>query len=271
MAQLQNRVGIYVDVENISRNGGFRMRYDVLRRFALRDDGIATRLNAYIAFDFKRSESDPVYRDRKEGYFRTLRDFGFKIIQKPVKHFVDEDGKEYSKANADLDMAVDVLLQSSKLDRVILLTGDGDFVRLVRALQDQGCRVEGLAFDHVSRDLREEVDYFFSGYLVPGLVPATRSSTIPWGEDGSFVRGTCNTFNADTKLGYFRFLKVINEHFWITDSRAENSPFETVSFHIDSFKEFKKFEELQERHRVYEFKLVPGRRTSREAIEIVEI
>src|SRR5437763_1588133 len=116
------------------------MRYDVLRRFALRDGGTAPRLNAIIAYDFERAKEDQTYREKKEGYFGNLRDFGFKIIQKPVKRFRDEDGKEYFKANADLDMAVDVLMQSGKLDRVLLLTGDGDFVRLVRALQDQGCR-----------------------------------------------------------------------------------------------------------------------------------
>ena len=35
-------------------------------------------------------------------------------------------------------------------------TGDGDFVQVVRALQNKGCRVEVLAFDNVSEELRRE-------------------------------------------------------------------------------------------------------------------
>ena len=31
------KVGVYVDAANISRNGGQRMQYDVLREFACRD------------------------------------------------------------------------------------------------------------------------------------------------------------------------------------------------------------------------------------------
>jgi hypothetical protein len=38
------RVGVYVDAENIRYNGGYQMRYDVLRRFAARENGILQRL-----------------------------------------------------------------------------------------------------------------------------------------------------------------------------------------------------------------------------------
>jgi len=41
------------------------------------------------------------------------------------------------KANADLELAVDALLQAENLDYVLLETGDGDFMRLVRALQSE--------------------------------------------------------------------------------------------------------------------------------------
>ena len=54
----------------------------------------------------------------------------------------DVNGERYGKANADLDMAVDMLLQSERLDRVMLVSGDGDFVRVVQALQNRGLRIE---------------------------------------------------------------------------------------------------------------------------------
>jgi hypothetical protein len=108
------------------------------------------------------------YREKARSYQSALREIGYKVIEKRVKWFEDEAGNRYGKANADLDMAVDVLLQSENLDRVLLVTGDGDFVQVVRALQNKGCRVEVLAFDNISEELRREADMFVSGYLVPG-------------------------------------------------------------------------------------------------------
>ena len=55
--------------------------------------------------------------------------------------------------------------------RVVLITGDGDFVQVVRALQNMGCRVELVAFQNVSYDLRCEADLFIPGFLIPGLLP----------------------------------------------------------------------------------------------------
>jgi len=45
------RVGVFVDAENVRYNGGYQMRYDVLRRFASREGGALQRLNTYMAFD----------------------------------------------------------------------------------------------------------------------------------------------------------------------------------------------------------------------------
>jgi len=119
-----------------------------------------------LSYDEERAETNTVYRDKARAYQSALRELGYKVIEKRVKWFQDEAGNRFGKANADLDMAVDVLLQSENLDRVLLVTGDGDFVQVVRALQNKGCRVETLAFDNVSEELRRESDMFISGYLV---------------------------------------------------------------------------------------------------------
>src|SRR5438270_12276894 len=108
------RVGVYVDVENIMRNGGRGIRYDVLREFACRDGAQPVRLNAYLAFDEERARRDADYRDRSLRFHFALRDVGFKVIEKPVQWYTNEDGVRVSKANSDLDLAVDILLQSAK-------------------------------------------------------------------------------------------------------------------------------------------------------------
>ena len=127
------KVGVYVDAANISRNGGQRMQYDILREFACRDHAEPLRLNVYLSYDEERAETNTIYRDKARAYQSALRELGYKVIEKRVKWFQDEAGNRFGKANADLDMAVDVLLQSENLDRVLLATGDGDFVQVVRA------------------------------------------------------------------------------------------------------------------------------------------
>src|SRR5437867_423933 len=119
----------------------------------------------------RRARHDPAYRGNATSFHVAMRNVGFKVIEKPVSWYVNEDGVRVSKANSDLDLAVDMLLQSAKLDRVVLVSGDGDFVQVVRALQNNGCRVELVAFQSVSYDLRCEADLFVSGFLIPGLSP----------------------------------------------------------------------------------------------------
>ena len=253
MADAGLRVGVYVDAENLSRNGGERMQYRVLRNISCRENGQPIRLNTYIAFDDRRAENDNTYRESMLEYYSAVRDAGFKIIEKKVQHFVDVNGVERSKANADLDMAVDCLLQSEHLDRVVLGTGDGDFVQVVRALQNRGCRVEIIAFDNVSGNLRREADHFLSGYLVPGLVA---SGGKAWGQEGSRVRGVCYYYPTNGKeVGFFRFLERPDGNLWLRDERDEHSPYASAAFHVNNMPAGFDATVLPSREIVFEFEL----------------
>jgi uncharacterized LabA/DUF88 family protein len=59
-------------------------------------------------------------------------------------------------------MAIDAVKLAPKLDAVVLVTGDGDFVPLVEYLQmHSGCQVEAVSFGKsTSSKLREAVDDF---------------------------------------------------------------------------------------------------------------
>jgi uncharacterized LabA/DUF88 family protein len=264
------RVGLYVDVANLARNGGYGMRYDVLREFACRGDAEAIRLNAYVSFDADRAERDAAYREGQFGFFSLLRDFGYKVIQKNVKWYVDENGQRFGKANADLDMAVDALLQSENIDHVLIATGDGDFVRVVQALQNRGCRVETVAFENVSNELRREVDLFMSGYLIPNLLPIAAPRNGPtWGELGSRVRGVC--YNHTGKgYGFLRYMKTVVPELWKTDSRQQDSPYDSVFFHDSRLPEEVRVSELPSRILIFEFELAPaeGRESGLQAINL---
>jgi uncharacterized LabA/DUF88 family protein len=227
------RVGVYVDSANINRNGGYGMGYEVLREFACRDEAEAMRLNAYVSYDAEKARRDSYYFNRTNSFYSVLRDFGYKVIQKEVKWFTDEDGNRVAKANADLDLAVDALLQSEKLDRVLLATGDGDFVQVVRALQNKGCRVEVVAFKNISQELRREADLFLNGYLIPNLLPIDRDDEENlWGELEHRVRGICYYHKND--FGFMRYLKRIDPNLWQTDAKHPDSPYGTAWFHDSS-------------------------------------
>lgn len=193
------KTGIYVDAENIRLCGGYGMRYDVLVDLANSGDSVMLRANSYLAEDRERTKDDAEYRQKLYRYHDVLRQCGFKVIKKYVKHFVDDEGIVTTKANADMDLAIDALLQARNLDRVILLTGDGDFIRLVLALQNMGCRVDVIGFRHVNHELKEAADSYLSGFLVPGLLPIHS----PSGEVRQ--RGFPINYNAERGFGFMRY------------------------------------------------------------------
>jgi hypothetical protein len=103
-------------------------------------------------------------------------------------------------------MAVDMLLQCQHLDTIYLLTGDGDFKRVVQALQNMGIRVEIIAFRYISRDLLHEADQFLSGYLIPNLLPVIEQRVEDWGAIGCRCRGYC--YSVQDGYGFMKYLDI---------------------------------------------------------------
>ncbi|HHH38917.1 MAG TPA: NYN domain-containing protein [Sedimenticola sp.] len=249
------KVGVFVDAENIKFNGGYQMRYDILRRFAARDGGTLLRLNTYLAYDQERAREDGDYARKSRTYQQMVRDFGWKIIVKTVKRFTDDEGNVSTKANADLDLAVDAMLQVENLDLILLVTGDGDFLQLVTALQNRGCRVELLGFRNVSKQLQRQVDAFYRGYLIPDLLPFPQDARNEWGETGSLVRGVCTKWFPDKGYGFLRFIRGISPHLWVTDPREPESPYASVFCHANELTENVSVDDLMNRETVVEFRL----------------
>jgi uncharacterized LabA/DUF88 family protein len=249
------RVGVFVDAENVRYNGGYQMRYDVLRRFAAREGGSLQRLNTYLAFDSERAREDQEYAKKSRAYQQMVRDFGWKITVKYVRRYTDENGNVTTKANADLDMAVDAMLQAGKLDQVLLVTGDGDFLQVVSALQNTGCRVELIGFKNVSRQLQQEADTFISGYTIPDLLPVSYEPRNDWGKPGSCVRGVCTKWFPDKGYGFLRFMNAISPNLWITDPRDEGSPYTSVFCHTNEVADEVTEDMLMNRETILEFYL----------------
>ena len=252
------KIGVFVDAENIKYNGGYQMRYDILRRFATRAGGFPLRLNTYMAFDPERAKEDYEYRKKSFAYQQMVRDFGWKITVKHVRHFTDEEGNTTTKANADLDLAVDAMLQSEDLDQILLVTGDGDFLQVVTALQNKGCRVELIGFKNISGQLQRQVDAFYSGYLIPDLLPISYEPRNDWGKPGSCVRGVCSKWFPEKGYGFLRFINRIDSNLWITDPREPDSPYISVFCHANEVADDVSEEMLMNRDTVLEFYVQPS-------------
>lgn len=249
------KVGVFVDAENVKFNGGYQLRYDVLRRFAARDKGTLLRLNTYLAYDQERAREDPDYAKKSRTYQQMVRDYGWKIIVKNVRRYTDDQGNTTTKANADLDLAVDAMLQAENLDLILLVTGDGDFLQVVTALQNRGCRVELLGFENVSMQLQRQADAFYRGFLIPDLLPFPHEPRNEWGQHDGCVRGTCTKWFPDKGYGFLRFIRGISPNLWITDPRDPDSPYVSVFCHTNELAEGITADEMLNRDNIFEFYL----------------
>jgi len=65
---------------------------------------------------------------------------GYTMVTKPTKEFTDSAGRRKMKGNMDIELAIDMLEMSNALDHVVLFSGDGDFRRLIEAVQRKAVR-----------------------------------------------------------------------------------------------------------------------------------
>jgi uncharacterized LabA/DUF88 family protein len=90
---------------------------------------------------------------------------GFSVVTKPVKRFTDAQGHSRMKGNMDIEIAVDMLELAPRIDHAILFSGDGDFRRLVQAVQARGVRVTVVSTlrtqpPQIADELRRQADAF---------------------------------------------------------------------------------------------------------------
>lgn len=90
-------------------------------------------------------------------FFEAMEKIGIEIKTKDLQIFYGGA----KKADWDVGLAVDAIKLSSKVDAIVLATGDGDFIPLVEYLKSQGCQVEGITFGRsASGRFKEVVDDF---------------------------------------------------------------------------------------------------------------
>ena len=78
-------------------------------------------------------------------FYQKLNSFGYKLCLKPVKLYEQEDGTTKRKANCDVDMAFHLIKERDQFSRIIVLSGDGDFLPVLKHLKHLGKEVLVLA------------------------------------------------------------------------------------------------------------------------------
>lgn len=90
---------------------------------------------------------------------------GFTVVTKPLKEYTDAQGRRRVKGNMDIELAIDVLEMSDRVDHIVIFSGDGDFRKLVEAVQRKGRRVSVCSTIRtqppmVADELRRQADNF---------------------------------------------------------------------------------------------------------------
>ncbi len=152
MVQKEQRVGVFVDVQNQYYSAkalyGKKVNFKVILQEAVSGRKLVRAL-AYVI----RAESK-----EENTFFDALEHIGFEIKSKDLQIFYGG----HKKGDWDVGIAMDAIELAPKLDVVILVSGDGDFIPLVRHLKYAlGCRVEVVSFKKsTSSRLVEEADSF---------------------------------------------------------------------------------------------------------------
>lgn len=78
-------------------------------------------------------------------FYQKLESFGYILMLKPVKTYNDADGNPMRKANCDVDMTLLMAVEKDAFDRAVVLSGDGDFLPVLKYLREHGKEVLVLA------------------------------------------------------------------------------------------------------------------------------
>jgi uncharacterized protein (TIGR00288 family) len=148
----EQRVGIFIDAQNLYHSAKNLYQARVNFGQVVKDVLAGRSLIRALAYVITTEAGD------EKAFFEALEKMGIEAKTKDLQVF--SGGAK--KADWDVGLAVDAIKMAPKLDTVILVTGDGDFVPLVEYLQmNEGCQVEVVSFGQSSSQrLKEAADEF---------------------------------------------------------------------------------------------------------------
>lgn len=157
----QEKVALFIDGSNLYA-AARALNFDIDYKRLL--DLFAKKASLVRAFYYTALVEDQDYSP-----IRPLVDWldynGYTMVTKPTKEFTDASGRRKIKGNMDIELAIDVMEMAEHLDHVVIFSGDGDFRRLVEAIQRKGLRVSVVSTVRsqppmVADELRRQADHF---------------------------------------------------------------------------------------------------------------
>jgi uncharacterized LabA/DUF88 family protein len=147
----EQRVGIFIDTQNLYHSAKNIYKARVNFANVLKDAVAGRKLVRAIAYVITSETGD------ENAFFEALTKIGIEIKTKDLQVFADGN----KKADWDVGLAVDAIKNAHRVDAVIIVSGDGDFIPLVEYLQTI-TQVEAVSFGQsTSQKLKERVDDFF--------------------------------------------------------------------------------------------------------------
>ena len=159
----EQRVGVFIDIQNLYHSAknlyGSRVDFGELLKHLTKDRRLVRAL-AYVV------KSDP--STGEDAFFGALEKDGIELRSKDIQIFAGGA----KKADWDVGIAVDAIRMANMFDVVIMVSGDGDFVPMVKYLQwGLGKGVEVAAFGKTTSSmLREAADTFIDLDAVPKVI-----------------------------------------------------------------------------------------------------
>ncbi len=148
----EQRVGILVDVSNMYHSAKNLYSRKVNFKEILSKAVADRKLIRATAYAIKTENQD------EAPFIEALAQQGFEVKMKDLQIFAGGA----KKGDWDVGIAIDAIKLADKLDVIVIVSGDGDYLPLVSYLQNnKGCLVEIMAFRKTcSSKLIEEADDF---------------------------------------------------------------------------------------------------------------
>lgn len=151
------RTGVFIDGANlfyVEKSLDFNISFERLAQY------FHSNFNIYNIFYY--TGVDP--EDEKENeFFDSLFNYGMTVRKKPLKiiRTGPNEGDIIKKANLDIEMVVDMINTLNLYDRLILVSGDSDFVRALELIRSHGKEIFVMSEKgHIAKELINAADSY---------------------------------------------------------------------------------------------------------------
>lgn len=147
----EQRIAVLIDVQNMYHSAKNLYKAKVNFKEILKAAVFDRKIVRAIAYVIKTESGE------ETAFFEALSKIGLETKSKDLQIF----SGGFKKGDWDVGITIDAIQLSDKIDGLILVTGDGDFIPLVKYLQAKAVQVEVIAFaESSSKKLIEAADDF---------------------------------------------------------------------------------------------------------------